>query len=113
MNQTSRSLIQRLKTPADVAAWERFDALYRPLLGAWLRKQGVSDSDADDLTQETLTVVTTRLPSFEHNGRVGAFRSWLRAILANRLKVYRRDWHNRATGGDRFQELAAGLEDGR
>src|SRR5262249_4915367 len=27
MNQTSVSLIQRLKTPADAAAWSRFDAL--------------------------------------------------------------------------------------
>lgn len=113
MNQTSVSLIQRLKTPADAAAWARFDALYRPLLQSWLRRQAVADADADDLTQETLAVVMRRLPDFEHNGRQGAFRHWLRAILANCLKAFRRQGRDRAAGGDQFQEMAARLEDPR
>lgn len=113
MNETSVSLIQRLKTPQDVAAWRRFDALYRPWLGTWLRRQGVADADADDLTQETLTVVMKRLPAFEHNGHPGAFRLWLRSILANCLKVFRRRGRDRSPGGEALVEMAARLEDPR
>ena len=41
----------------------------------------IRPSDVDDLVQEVLAVVLRELPQFEHNGRTGAFRRWLRTIL--------------------------------
>ena len=43
---------------------------------------------ADDLVQEVLMAVSKELKSFDHSGRPGAFRSWLRTILANRLRNF-------------------------
>src|SRR3954471_14954073 len=35
-----------------------------------------------------LVILLRELPKFEHNGRTGAFRVWLRSILTNRLRAY-------------------------
>lgn len=82
MLPTSFSLLGQLQAD-DQSAWRRFTDLYSPLLRGWLRRVGVRPDDADDLAQEALTVVVRRLPEFEHNGRPGAFRSWLRTICVN------------------------------
>src|SRR5689334_14040616 len=48
---------------------------------------GVPEADADDLTQETLTVVVREVSRFDRRN-LGAFRAWMRGILANRLKGF-------------------------
>ena len=52
----------------------------------------VNDEDAEDLAQEVLAVVVRELPSFEHNRQRGAFRSWLRTVAVNELRVL---WRSR------------------
>jgi len=66
--------------------------LYGPLLSHWLQRYGVHPSDIDDLVQDVLMVVSTSMKTFAHNGRPGAFRSWLRTILINRLRNF---WRSR------------------
>jgi RNA polymerase sigma-70 factor (ECF subfamily) len=88
MSETSISLLDRLRVQSDAASWERFVALYAPLLLRWLRRQGVRPQDADDLVQEVLGVVVREVPAFRHNRRPGAFRAWLHAILLNRLRAF-------------------------
>lgn len=53
-------------------------AIYRPFIYGWLRRHSASHQDAEDLTQEVLTILVRELPGFSHSGRVGAFRRWLR-----------------------------------
>ncbi len=88
MAETSLSLLNRLQKTGDPENWNRLVELYAPLLRAWLRKYGVQSSDADDLIQDVLLVVSNNLKSFDHNGRPGAFRTWLRSILVNRLRNF-------------------------
>ena len=111
MNSTSISLLIRLQRTGDSKNWNRLVELYSPLLRAWLRKYDVQASDADDLVQEVLMAVSKDLKSFDHSGRPGAFRSWLRTILAHRLQNF---WRSRGrrpqTRGDsdidrRLQQL--------
>jgi RNA polymerase sigma-70 factor (ECF subfamily) len=71
-------------------AWLRLVSLCEPLLYGWLRCQGVQHADADDLVQETLATVVLEAPTFQPNGHPGAFRCWLRRILINRLRGFRR-----------------------
>jgi RNA polymerase sigma-70 factor (ECF subfamily) len=109
---TSLSLMDRLQGPESNAAWQRFETIYRPLLDRWLRGQGLPAHDADDVRQEVLAVVLRELPHFKHNGRVGAFRAWLRGILANRLKDLWRKQKRQPHGlADRQADLADLLED--
>ena len=92
MAETSATLLERLNDRSDSVAWRRLVDLYSPLIKAWLRQHGVSASDAEDLTQDVLGVVVREVARFRHNGRVGAFRTWLRAITTNCL---RRSWRSR------------------
>jgi RNA polymerase sigma factor (sigma-70 family) len=73
----------------------------------WLKHQDLPEVDHDDLTQEILVSVVKYLPSFQHPGHPGAFRAWLRAIAANRLRDYwrARDPQARATGGSTVTEV--------
>lgn len=92
MNETSLSLLQRLRQPDQTESWNRLEALYRPLLRVWLLKYQVQETDADDLIQEVLLAVSKDLPNFQHAGRPGAFRGWLKTILVNRLRKF---WRSR------------------
>jgi RNA polymerase sigma-70 factor, ECF subfamily len=92
MTQTSATLLQRLNNRSDSVAWQRLVDLYSPLINSWLRRQGVSTEDAEDLTQEVLGIVVREVSQFQHNGRAGAFRTWLRTITINCL---RQSWRSR------------------
>src|SRR5437763_9440607 len=101
--ETSVSLLERLSEQPTDPDWRRLFDLYQPLLRSWALRAGLGDADADDLVQETLTVIVREMAEF-HRGRAGAFRSWLRAILANRLRDFFRSRRSRpvATGGSDF-----------
>jgi RNA polymerase sigma-70 factor (ECF subfamily) len=88
---TSASLLERLRDHHDAGAWQKLVLVYTPLMRAWLRPAALQPCDVDDLTQRVLLVVVRKLPGFAHNGRPGAFRTWLRAITANVLREFWRD----------------------
>ena len=88
MNETSLSLLARVRQTDDSEAWNHLVELYAPLMRGWLRSYEVTGADADDLIQDVLTAVSQELPKFDHNQRTGAFRSWLRKILVHRLQNY-------------------------
>ena len=88
MENTSLTLLARLQQSDDTEAWQRLYGLYHPLILNWLKRYGVQHSDADDLSQEVLTTISKELVRFDHNGRIGAFRSWLKGILINRLRTF-------------------------
>lgn len=113
MPDTSLSLLYRAQDSSDRESWNQLVALYVPLLQNWLRRYDVQSSDADDIIQEVLIALSKQLPSFEHSGRDGAFRKWLRLTLVHRLKGY---WKTRgrlpsAQGGSDPQRMLAELED--
>jgi RNA polymerase sigma-70 factor (ECF subfamily) len=60
-----------------------------------------------------MAVVVRRLAEFQHNGRVGAFRTWLKSIAVNCLRDHWRRGKNlpRATGESGFQQILAQLAD--
>ncbi len=98
---TSLNLLTRLRE-GDPEAWRRMNHLYRPLMRAWLRPRGLQPADIDDLTQNALAVVLRRLPEFRHNGRTGAFRTWLRGIVGNVLRDHLRAAERRPDGGEQL-----------
>jgi RNA polymerase sigma-70 factor, ECF subfamily len=92
MNETRQSLLFRAQS-GEADAWKDLTDLYRPLIIGWLNRQGVPAIDLEDLSQDVLLNVVKHLPTFEHSGHRGAFRSWLRTIVCSRASNY---W--RATG---------------
>jgi RNA polymerase sigma-70 factor (ECF subfamily) len=100
MSDTRQSLLFRAQT-GEEDAWKDLTDLYRPLIIGWLNRQGVPAGDLEDLTQDVLMTVVKHLPSFEHSGNRGAFRSWLRTIVCSRTTDYWRATVERtpASGG--------------
>jgi RNA polymerase sigma-70 factor (ECF subfamily) len=111
MTTTSLSLLERARD-RDPLAWQRLAGLYAPLLTTWLQRY-VQPSDADDLVQEVLLAVSKELPRFEHAGREGSFRAWLRTIMTFRLKNHwrTRRRHPSAAGDDDLLRQLQELED--
>src|SRR5438128_1096629 len=101
MAETPVSLLERLRSRPDPVSWRRLVDLYTPLVRGWLRRQAVPHDDVEDLVQDVLSVLVRERPAFEHSGRPGAFRTWLRAVTVNRLRGY---WRARRSlpvpGGD-------------
>jgi RNA polymerase sigma-70 factor (ECF subfamily) len=108
---TSVSLLGRLAGAPTDDDWRRLDGLYQPLLRAWMARAGVPASDVDDLAQDVLIIVFREVAGFERR-RQGAFRAWLRTILANRVRDYFRGWKYRptATGDSDFLRRLDELE---
>jgi RNA polymerase sigma-70 factor (ECF subfamily) len=85
--ETSLTWLGRLVTTPSDDDWRQLLDVYGPLLNGWLARAGVPSADRDDLIQDVLVVVVRRVGEFEHRG-AGAFRAWLRGILANHLKKF-------------------------
>lgn len=113
MTNTSISLLDRARDQTGPDSWDRLASIYGPLLRTWMRRYDLQDSDIDDLVQEVLLTIARELPAFEHSGRIGAFRSWIRTILAHRLQNHWRSRRYRpaAKGGSSLLDELRALED--
>jgi RNA polymerase sigma factor (sigma-70 family) len=87
MNETRQTLLLRAQT-GEQDAWNDLADLYRPLIIGWLNRQGVPAVDLEDLSQDVLLSAVKHLPTFEHSGNRGAFRSWLRTLVCSRTTDY-------------------------
>lgn len=116
VGSTSSSLLERVRDPNDQTAWQRFSSLYTPLLYSWLgQHHGIQDQDADDLVAEVLAVLVRELPQFHYDRAKGAFRAWLRTILAHRILNFLRGQRSQpaVTCDSDLQNILAQLEDPR
>jgi RNA polymerase sigma-70 factor (ECF subfamily) len=109
---TSKSLLLGIRDPRDGIAWQRLSDLYTPLIRRWVRPYVAQTADADDVVQEALTVVAREIARFEHSGRTGAFRAWLRAIVVNQLRTrWQKRRGDQGTGETAVLEQLNQLED--
>lgn len=100
---TQVTLLLRIQDAQDKEAWGRFVDLYAPLLYGFLRKRGLQDADAADLTQDVLRKVSVSVKSMEYDAKRGSFRGWLFTVVHNRLTDH---WRK-----DSLREHAAGDTD--
>jgi RNA polymerase sigma-70 factor (ECF subfamily) len=102
---TRRSLIVKLRDPADSAAWHEFVAIYEPLVYRLARHKGLQDADAKDLCQEVFQAVARAIDRWEPDR--GSFRGWLSRIARNLLINFltRRRSLSRGSGATSMQEL--------
>lgn len=89
MNTTPHSLLERLRSPTEEAAWGRFVELYTPLLYHWARRFGLQQEDAADLVQEVFSILAVELPSFRCDSKQ-RFRGWLWTVTRNKWRSRQR-----------------------
>ncbi|MEM7558405.1 MAG: sigma-70 family RNA polymerase sigma factor [Planctomycetota bacterium] len=82
---TRESLILRLPSARDAAAWQEFAAIYEPLVYRFARRQGLQDADAHELVQNVFLSVAKAVGGFQPDPERGKFRTWLFCIARNHL----------------------------
>ena len=108
VNATSVTLLHRVQQNIP-DAWEDFLSVYETMMRRWLVTQGANEHDVNDVLQEIFTYIYVSLPKFIHNGRMGAFRNWLRKVTINRLREFWRK-EKRRTGNVDWLQLSNELE---
>jgi RNA polymerase sigma factor (sigma-70 family) len=83
----------------DPDRWREFDAIYRPMLFAFLRKQRLNDFDANDVVQDIFVKLLDKIHTYDRSRY--RFRSWLFAVAHNTLidKARRRAAYKKAVQG--------------
>lgn len=111
--ETRLTLIGRLQTARDEAAWAEFLIVYEPLVLGLLRKQGLQDSDAQDICQQVLAAVIRDIERWKPDGAAASFRRWLFQITRNRVTNFlaRPRLGTIALGGTDAQEMMAAQPD--
>ena len=105
--ETRPSLLLRLRDWQDQQAWAQFVDVYAPLIYGYLRKRGLQDADAADLTQTCLRQVAAHVGSLEYDPRRDTFRGWLFAIVRNKLRDFHDQPHRlyQGSGDSQVQRL--------
>ncbi len=105
MDTTRPSLLLRIRDRSDADAWRTFDAIYRPMLHRFAKSNKLSDADADDITQQCLTVISEKMAEFPYDRSKGKFKSWLRTMVNNRVRNLWRDRRERQAETGAFRNL--------
>ena len=89
----------------DAQRWREFDAIYRPILRAFLRNRGLRDSEASDVIQDVFVKLLGKIDTYDRTKC--RFRTWLFTIAQRTLidHARRRASHDKALQGWAAQML--------
>ena len=111
---TRATLLDRLKDWQDQASWQEFFDTYAKLIYGVGRRSGLSDAEAQDVVQETMSAVAKHMPSFRYDPALGSFKAWLLNLTRWRItdQVRKRGPARRApqTDDDAAKESTASLD---
>lgn len=85
-NSTQASLLERVRDPANHAAWREFESKYRDLILRYSRARGLRLVDAEDVLQIGLLSLVKSLPGFEYSPERGRFRHYLGQVVRSAIR---------------------------
>lgn len=74
---TRDSLLNRIKDLGDDASWRDFFETYWELIYNLARKAGLTDTEAQEVVQETVIAVSRNIAGFRTGAEHGSFKAWL------------------------------------
>ena len=74
---TRDTLLSRLKDWRDDESWREFFNTYWKLVYGVALKAGLSETEAQEVVQETVITVARRIPEFKYDPAVCSFKTWL------------------------------------
>jgi RNA polymerase sigma-70 factor (ECF subfamily) len=84
--QTRSSLLNRLKAGDDPGSWQDFYQIYGKLVRDFAIQAGLTDTEADEVVQETAIGLSRHLPEFRYDRKVCRFKTWLLNQASWRIK---------------------------
>jgi RNA polymerase sigma factor (sigma-70 family) len=82
---TRKTLLSRLRAWDDHESWNQFfETYWRFIYGAAL-KSGLTESEAQEVVQETVISVSKSMPSFRYDPNAGSFKGWLMQLTRWRI----------------------------
>jgi RNA polymerase sigma-70 factor (ECF subfamily) len=84
--QTRPSLLNRLKTGDDAESWNDFYRIYGKLVRGFSIQAGLTDTEADEVVQETAIAMARHLPEYRYDPKVCRFKTWLLNQSSWRIK---------------------------
>ena len=82
---TRRSLVDRLANWDDRQRWQQFFDTYWKLIYSAARKAGLTDTEAQEVVQETVITVAKNIGKLQYDPAVGSFKGWLLNITRWRI----------------------------
>jgi RNA polymerase sigma factor (sigma-70 family) len=82
---TRYSLLSRLKNREDQESWRDFFDTYWRLIYSVAVKAGLTESEAQDVVQETVISVARDIHKFKRDRKLGSFKGWLRNVTKWRI----------------------------
>jgi len=82
---TRRSLLSRLKQSNAQESWREFFDTYWRLIYSTALNAGLTDSEAQEVVQETVLTVVKKIGAFRYDPAIGSFKGWLLTIVRWRI----------------------------
>ncbi len=82
---TRYSLLSRLQNWDDGGSWKEFFDTYWQLIYATAIKSGLTETEAQDVVQETIICVAKDIQKFKRERERGSFKGWLRNLTRWRI----------------------------
>jgi len=82
---TRRSLVERLADWGDQRRWQEFFDTYWKLIYSAARQAGLTDTEAQEVVQETVITVAKNIEKLNYNPAIGSFKGWLLQITRWRV----------------------------
>src|SRR6266705_2859453 len=82
---TRHSLLNRLKDWGDQASWQDFFDTYWRLIYNVAIKAGLTDTEAQEVVQETVIAVANKIAEFKADPARGSFSAWLMRLTRWRI----------------------------
>jgi RNA polymerase sigma-70 factor (ECF subfamily) len=82
---TRYSLLSRLQNRDDQDSWKDFFDTYWRLIYSVALKSGLTETEAQDVVQETIISVAKDIHKFKRDRKLGSFKGWLRNVTRWRI----------------------------
>ena len=82
---TRYSLLSRLQNWDDQDSWKDFFDTYWRLIYAVALKSGLTETEAQEVVQETIISVAKNIQKFKRDRKLGSFKGWLRNLTRWRI----------------------------
>ena len=104
---TRYSLLSRLQNWDDQASWKDFFDTYWRLIYSSALRAGLTETEAQDVVQETIVSVARDINKFKRDRALGSFKGWLRNLTRWRIadQLRRRNHENLVTGDEADSSL--------